>query len=217
MANFLEDYEPVEDRLREFHKDYPKGRVITTLVDHVAGTGEYIVRAELFRNGEDWPAASGLAHDSVAQLPPNMKASALEVCETSAIGRALANLGYAAKGKRPSREEMSKASPAAGPSDGVATKGEDVNAERGQNGGAASPAGGTTSAEGEAAATEPGEGQPKPSLGPTTYPVDPVDCDHLYATGVPAKVKIGKKELCRLCGTPWIAAMEGTTADLGPA
>jgi hypothetical protein len=32
----------------------------------------------------------------------------LENCETSAIGRALANAGYAAKGKRPSREEMSK-------------------------------------------------------------------------------------------------------------
>jgi hypothetical protein len=32
----------------------------------------------------------------------------LENCETSAIGRALANAGYAAKGKRPSREEMTK-------------------------------------------------------------------------------------------------------------
>jgi hypothetical protein len=32
----------------------------------------------------------------------------LENCETSAIGRALANAGYAAKGKRPSREEMIK-------------------------------------------------------------------------------------------------------------
>jgi hypothetical protein len=32
----------------------------------------------------------------------------LENGETSAIGRALANAGYAAKGKRPSREEMSK-------------------------------------------------------------------------------------------------------------
>jgi hypothetical protein len=32
----------------------------------------------------------------------------LENCETSAIGRALANAGYASKGKRPSREEMSK-------------------------------------------------------------------------------------------------------------
>jgi len=34
--------------------------------------------------------------------------SALENCETSAIGRALANAGYATKGKRASREEMSK-------------------------------------------------------------------------------------------------------------
>ena len=32
----------------------------------------------------------------------------MENCETSAIGRALANAGYAPKGKRPSREEMSK-------------------------------------------------------------------------------------------------------------
>jgi hypothetical protein len=32
----------------------------------------------------------------------------LENCETSAIGRALANAGYAPKGKRPSREEMTK-------------------------------------------------------------------------------------------------------------
>ncbi len=33
----------------------------------------------------------------------------MENCETSAIGRALANAGYAPKGKRPSREEMSEA------------------------------------------------------------------------------------------------------------
>jgi hypothetical protein len=32
----------------------------------------------------------------------------LENCETSAIGRALANAGYASKGKRPSKEEMVK-------------------------------------------------------------------------------------------------------------
>ena len=33
----------------------------------------------------------------------------MEVCETSAIGRALANLGLAPKGARPSLEEMQKA------------------------------------------------------------------------------------------------------------
>ena len=36
--------------------------------------------------------------------------NALENAETSAIGRCLANAGYATHGKRPSREEMSKVS-----------------------------------------------------------------------------------------------------------
>jgi hypothetical protein len=38
------------------------------------------------------------------------KTSSLENCETSSLGRALANGGYAAKGRRPSREEMQKVS-----------------------------------------------------------------------------------------------------------
>jgi hypothetical protein len=46
------------------------------------------------------------------------KTSALENGETSAIGRALANAGYAPKGKRPSREEMSKAAGVAASADG---------------------------------------------------------------------------------------------------
>ena len=41
--SFLQDYEPVEDRLREFWHDHPYGRVITTLEHH--GDGDYIVRA----------------------------------------------------------------------------------------------------------------------------------------------------------------------------
>jgi len=76
--------------------------------------------------------------------------------------------------------------------------------------------------EGEAstASPEPGEGSDhpvSPSSGKGKYPADPLTCDHRYGTGAPAKVKVGKKELCRLCGTPWISAMEGTTADLGSA
>ncbi len=108
---FLDEYEPVEDRLREFWQRHPAGKVTTELL--ASADGDYIVMARLYRGDElreDRPAATGLAHDSVLQLPANMKASALEVCETSAIGRALANLGFAAKGKRPSREEMSKGS-----------------------------------------------------------------------------------------------------------
>jgi hypothetical protein len=75
----------------------------------------YIVQAHIYRGDElrdTPPVATGLAHDSFDQLPPNMRQSALEVCETSAIGRALANMGFAPKGKRPSREEMHKATAA---------------------------------------------------------------------------------------------------------
>jgi hypothetical protein len=111
MMGFLDDYEPVEDRLRQFWTDHPYGRVITELLHHE--DGDYIVLASVYVGNElrnDPPTATGLAHDSTSSLPNNMKSSALEVCETSAIGRALANAGYAPKGKRPSREEMQKTS-----------------------------------------------------------------------------------------------------------
>lgn len=107
---FLDDYEPVEERLRQFWTEHPNGRITTEMLIQI--DGDYVFRADVWRDtlGPDAPSATGHAHDSTAQLPANMKASALEVCETSAIGRALANLGYAPKGKRPSREEMSKSS-----------------------------------------------------------------------------------------------------------
>lgn len=105
--SFLEDYEPVEVRLEKFWSENKNGRVITDLVSY--GDGEYVVRAEVWRDAlEERPTASGYAQELVTAKGVN-STSALENCETSAIGRALANLGYAAKGKRPSREEMAKA------------------------------------------------------------------------------------------------------------
>ena len=106
MAFNLQDYETVESRLEKWWKDYPNGRVATKL-EQTSDT-RYIVSAELFKTQEDWrPCATGLASESIADRGVN-STSALENCETSAIGRALANCGYAAKGKRASREEMTK-------------------------------------------------------------------------------------------------------------
>ena len=110
MTFDLSSYQTVEERLREFWSLHPYGRVNTELLYHEGG--DYIVKAIIWRGdevGSNPPAATGLAHDSEATLVPTMKASALEVCETSAIGRALANLGLAPKGARPSLEEMQKA------------------------------------------------------------------------------------------------------------
>ena len=105
MSN-LADYEPVEVRLEKFIKDYPTFRISTEL--EVVEATRYIVKAYLFKDAQDSVAwATGYAEEKVTDRGVN-QTSALENCETSAIGRALANAGYAPKGKRPSREEMSK-------------------------------------------------------------------------------------------------------------
>ena len=102
----LADYEPVEVRLEKFIKDYPDFRISTEL--EVIESHRYVVKAYLFKTATDSVAwATGLAEETVTSRGVN-QTSALENCETSAIGRALANAGYAPKGKRPSREEMTK-------------------------------------------------------------------------------------------------------------
>lgn len=102
----LADYETVEVRLEKFIKDYPDFRIATEL--EIVEAARYIVKAYLFKSASDSVAwTTGLAEESITDRGVN-STSALENCETSAIGRALANAGYAAKGKRPSREEMSK-------------------------------------------------------------------------------------------------------------
>ena len=126
---FLDDYEPVEDRLRAFWSEHYSGRVLTELVQSGKEPGDVIVfKAVIFRahyiSGNEvglneQPCATGYAHQRLLAEPPKGRngkpndsapewTSPFEVAETSAIGRGLANLGYAAKGKRPWREEMSK-------------------------------------------------------------------------------------------------------------
>jgi len=102
----LDDYETVEERLIKYWKEHPDGQIHTEILDSSAG--RYIVKASIFRTEVDLrPWSTGLAEETVTGRGVNAT-SALENCETSAIGRALANAGYATKGKRASREEMSK-------------------------------------------------------------------------------------------------------------
>lgn len=108
MAFDLSNYETVEDRLIRFWADHPNGRISTALI---AQDGDQVIfRAEVFFEYIDsFPKATGYAEEIRGSSPVN-KTAHVENCETSSIGRALANAGYATKGKRPSREEMSKVS-----------------------------------------------------------------------------------------------------------
>jgi hypothetical protein len=125
----LADYETVEERLIKFWKDHPDGQIHTELLD--SANGRFIVMARLFRTEADSrPWTSGLAEETIQGRGVNAS-SALENCETSAIGRALANAGYATKGKRPSVEEMQKVQRAAT----VKTQVEEVKAKMAETSG----------------------------------------------------------------------------------
>jgi hypothetical protein len=106
MAFNLADYETVESRLEKFWKEFPDGRISTEL--ELVEAHRYIIKTYIYRTYLDTVAyATGYAEEKDSDRGVNAT-SALENCETSSIGRCLANAGFAAKGKRPSQSEMVK-------------------------------------------------------------------------------------------------------------
>ena len=104
MAFNLQDYETVDSRLEKWWKEYPDGRLETEICESTST--RFIVICRLYKTEADnKPCATGLAMEVISDKGVNAN-FALPNCETSAIGRALANAGLSAKGKRPSREEM---------------------------------------------------------------------------------------------------------------
>lgn len=108
------DYETVESRIKRFYETYPDGRIITenetTAEDRQIST--WVVKAYVYLTDGDQanelPKATGYAFEVDGGQGAN-KTAALENAETSAIGRALANMGMSGN-KRASREEMEKVS-----------------------------------------------------------------------------------------------------------
>ena len=106
MGFNLDDYEPVAVRHSRWLEQHPNGRTITHMVS-IPGADICVIRAELWL--EDVCIATGYAEEVRGAGNVN-RTSHVENCETSAVGRALANAGMAGTdvNKRPSREEMSK-------------------------------------------------------------------------------------------------------------
>jgi hypothetical protein len=103
----LSAYALVADRITLFYERYPAGRIVTELFSRTER--EITFRALVFRGPDDTkPAATGWASEREGDGQINQVAC-LENTETSAVGRALANLGFTASSRRPSREEMEKA------------------------------------------------------------------------------------------------------------
>jgi len=100
------DYAEVAERLPLFWKDCARGRIVTELI--VDDGTRIVVKAELYADIADAvPTTTGYAEEVRNSSMVN-KTSALENCETSAIGRALANYQYQGAKKRASLEEIVK-------------------------------------------------------------------------------------------------------------
>jgi len=109
----LADYETVEERIKKFYAEHPDGRIVTEIVTEWGEQSKprtWIFKALVYLTAGDQaaglPKATGYASEIDGTGGAN-NGSAAENSETSAIGRALANMNLSGN-KRSSREEMQK-------------------------------------------------------------------------------------------------------------
>ena len=105
--NALSNYVEVNVRVERFYEKFPNGRITTQLLSWENSV--VVMKAEVYRDLNDAvPSATGHAYEKEGSSFIN-KTSALENCETSAVGRALALLGFEIKKSIASKEEVENA------------------------------------------------------------------------------------------------------------
>jgi hypothetical protein len=103
----LADYITVNERIMEFYEKYPNGRIITEIVQ--LQDSIVVMKASVFRSlDEKEPSAVGHAYEKEGSSFIN-KTSFIENCETSATGRAIANLGISIRKSVASKDEVENA------------------------------------------------------------------------------------------------------------
>lgn len=109
MAYFnLNEYQTVQERVEIFRQLHPNGRIVNEIV--LINEKEVVIKSSVYLDINDaHPVAVDFAQENVAAKGVN-STSWVENCSTSSTGRALALLagGMSPKGKKPSREEMTK-------------------------------------------------------------------------------------------------------------
>jgi hypothetical protein len=108
MAFNLADYQTVQDRISIFWSLYPSGRIFNDLVR--ADEKEIIIKCSVWKDANNQlPDATDFAQETITATGIT-STSAVEVCSTSATGRALSLLGgeLSPSKKRASQTEMLK-------------------------------------------------------------------------------------------------------------
>lgn len=111
MGFDLSTYVDVQERINRFWAEYPQGAIQSQFEKLDTEGKRVVVTARVWKHAAPeytQPDVTGIAMEIEGSSNVN-KTSHIENCETSAIGRALANMGYAKTGKdRPSKQEMEK-------------------------------------------------------------------------------------------------------------
>ena len=101
----LDNYEEVKDRLPRFWKAVDRGRITTEILNHNEDFSRVVIKASLWDG--DSLLATGIAMDWKDKDRNANRTNWVEVAETSAIGRAIANSRFQdPNAARPSKEEM---------------------------------------------------------------------------------------------------------------
>ena len=104
----LDSYQTVQERIDLFRTRYPDGRFELQLV-HMT-ENQVVMKASVYTVFDsEFPTCQDFAEETLGSSPVN-KTSFVENCATSALGRAISQLGgeFSPTNKKPSREEMEK-------------------------------------------------------------------------------------------------------------
>jgi len=95
MTFALDDYVEVADRIAEFYRRFPEGRLYAKQLKNDKESVEFIGYAK--RSADDHDPATGHSELAKPGTTPYTRGSEVENCETSAIGRAIVMAGIPSK------------------------------------------------------------------------------------------------------------------------